>query len=1160
MIDLRSFLQANQQPSIATDSTGSILGFNRSSEKMLDLKSGQWEGKNITAIFPAVKDLFIPGQNRQDTFQAFQKLENDAVPDRHIGIRAYRLLQAEEEYFWFVLEPKEEPAINEILPEIVTLSGDNHVRNLSEKSKSELSEFQILAEGILDVVTWLDPDGNVLYQSPSFRELLGYEPDDFMHIDTLDDLIHPDDLRRFKVVRQKKTRKKEKNYRIKYRVKNKQGDFRWIESQIRNLFDEAGQIRNIIFTSRDISDHQLALEKLQESQTMYQYLAENSSDVIIRLDGNHQITYISPSCFQLFGYEPGEINTFFDCIGAGDRPAYMESWQNSLDQRENFHINRLRLNHKEGSQVWAEIITRREYDKKGGIVQSIVNIRDISDRIRNQLEVEKIKERYQLAVEAGHTGIWDYSFGDNQLIVDDSLKNLLGYKGNEIIDNAFFWEKLIADEDRKELKHAIDTNIRQGKSYFEETFRMIHRHRVLLWVLGRGKIFYEQGEPYRIVCSVTDITDRKEASEQLRRTLINFKAIFDAFPDLFFRVDRIGDFLEIMAGESSDFGITNITEFEGRNIQEAFPQSEYLKLYDCLQQTFDSRNVEKCEYHLKVSGRKKYYEARMIAITGDEAIGIVRDITEAVKINKELFSAKRTAEEALNAKENFLSMMSHEIRTPLNVVIGMIYLLLEQDPRPDQLKFIHTMKFSADNLLSLINDLLDFSKIKAGKIVFERSDFNLREIIQNIYNSYKLQMDSSRVNVVLDIEEDLPVMVYGDSKRLSQILNNLLSNAQKFTESGEIGISVTKNKAEGSTVWIDFRISDTGIGIGEKKIKDIFKPFEQGEPDISRKYGGTGLGLAIVKQLVDLQEGSIQVQSRTGTGSVFMITLPFEKLKKSSDAEEERRKIGEGIRLMESLNVLYADDVHSNLFLMKGYADLWKFQLDTADNGQETLNLFRKNSYDLILLDLQMPGMNGFEIAREMREVEGSIGVHTPILAITGDISDSTLAHIYKAGMEDYLSKPVDPKIMLEKICRWHQKGRNEGSSSEMNDDPEVTVDPAGIQFIEFQQVDYLYEEVPDQYSQYIRQLIREFRTNLELIRIALAEENFDEFRRIRHSMKSNIKLLKMYPLQALLNEIKEKFSQSHLPPGGGSYYDQVEKMINRILGILDSKLTIISG
>jgi len=1018
MIDLPSFIQANQHPAIATNSTGIILSLNQHSEKILDLKREQWDGQPIGSLLPAVKGFFIPGHPDQDRFQYSQKFSINKKRVRHLEIRVNKLVEEGESFYWFSLDEKKE-----------------------RTSELEHEKFQLLTESILDVVTWLDVEGNILYQSPSFSELLGYEPKDFKRINDFNELIHPDDKRHFQVTWQKKNREKEKNYRITYRIRKKDGEFRWFESHIRNLIESDGKLKNIVFTSRDITDHQLALGKLRESQ----------------------------------------------------------------------------------------------------------------------LEVEKIKERYQLAVEAGHTGVWDYSFMKNQLIVDESLKTLLGYKENEEIDDVIFWEKLVAEEDRKDLRNAIDSNIRQGKSYFEETFRMVHRHRVLLWVLGRGKIFYKKGEPFRIVCSVTDITDRKEASEQLRKTLVNFKAVFDAFPDLFFRLDRIGDFLEIMAGDSSDFGITNITGFEGRNLQEAFPESEYLKLYNCLQHTFESRQVEKCEYRLKVNEAKKYYEARMIAITDDEAIGIVRDITESIKINKELFSAKRTAEDALNAKDEFLSMMSHEIRTPLNVVIGMIYLLLEQDPRPDQLKFINTLKFSADNLLSLINDLLDFSKIKAGKIVFEKSDFELREFIQNICNSYKLQLDSSKVNVTLDFDDDLPEEVYGDSKRLTQILNNLLSNAQKFTEKGEIEISVKLNRIKNHKIWIDFIVRDTGIGISKKKIKAIFEPFEQGELDTAKNYGGTGLGLTIVKQLVELQNGHIKVRSKSGEGSTFQCTLPFERFHEQTESKHQRLEESSLIKSMESMNILYADDVNSNLFLMKGYADLWKFNLNTADNGQDTLTLFKENSYDVILLDLQMPVINGFDIAREMREIERSIGVYTPILAVTGDITDATVKKIYEAGMDDYLSKPVNPKIMIEKIGRLKINKRGDLADESRQEPQETSTNTTG-EILEFQQVDFLYEEVPDQYVQYINLLIKEFKTNLQLIRTGLIEENFDEFRRIRHSMKSNMKLLKILPLQKLLDEIKEKFSSSQLPPAGGSYPEQVENMITKILEILESKLKVLSS
>jgi PAS domain S-box-containing protein len=772
-----------------------------------------------------------------------------------------------------------------------------------------------------------------------------------------------------------------------------------------------------------------------------------------------------------------------------------------------------------------------------------------------QLDLEKSKERYQLAVEAGHIGIWDYSFKKKRLYIDNSLKNLLGYESEDGINEKYFWDHLVAAEDINTLKEAIRKHVQEGKSYFEQTFKMIHKRRVALWVLGRGKIIYEQREPVRIICSITDITDKIEANEQLRNALINFKAIFDAFPDLFFRLNKLGDFLEVMAGESIQKSVLDIKDFEGKNMKDALPTAVYDKVYDCLQRSFQSGKVELCEYKLDETDGENSYEARIIAIKENEAIGIVRNITEAVRTNQELIKAKKTAEKALNAKDEFLSMMSHEIRTPLNVVIGMTYLLLQQDPNPDQLKLINTLKFSSDNLLRLINDLLDFSKIKAGKLVFENIDYNLKEFIWNIYESYKLQLDRTRVKLKLKIDDEIPTYVNGDYNRLAQILNNLLSNAQKFTDNGQIKIDLKLLKKSRGYCTIQFIISDTGIGIPKDKIEAIFEPFQQGEEHVSRRYGGTGLGLAIVRQLIELLGGSIEVTSKQGKGSKFKIVLPLKIVHEDKIGERDESPDAFA-REVQNLKILYAEDVTSNQFLMKGYADLWKFELDIASNGLEAIELFVENDYDVILLDLQMPVLDGFQTAARMREIESFKERLTPILAVTGDVSETTILALADSGMNDYISKPINPKMMIEKIQEM------------LRDEKSDTIDPARSESestcdksesINFEDVDYLYGEVPTQYIKLINLLLKEFTTYKTNMIKALKEESFDEFRQIRHSMRSNMRLLHMHQMEKLVDRIRDEFVNSSLPPGGGSFVKQIEHGFDDLLKEMEEKLHVLT-
>jgi len=899
-------------------------------------------------------------------------------------------------------------------------------------------------------------------------------------------------------------------------------------------------------------------DKQVRDKNFYKKILSQSRDVILQLDSGNRIVYISPSCFQLMGYEPAEIlieKKFGHFICEEDKKSFELIWKQSLRHRDKFLVNRFRIIQKSGTPVWVEVHVEREYDTRGRLVQSIANLRNISDRINYQLELEKVRDRYQLAVEAGHNGIWDYSFREKRLFVDNSLKSLLGYNPEDHIDEQFLRDRLLDPKDLPVLKNAIDQHIQEGKSYFEETFKMNHKSRVSLWVLARGKIFYVGGKPERIICSVTDITEKINSNERLRNALINFKAIFDAFPDLFFRINKLGDFLEVMAGESADHSAYNIKSYEGKNMKDAFPSNAYLNVYECLQRSFQNRKVELCEYDLEENGKANNYEARIIAITEDEAIGIVRNITDAVHTNMELVRARKTAEEALNAKEDFLSMMSHEIRTPLNVVIGMTYLLLEQNPNPDQLRLINTLKFSSDNLLRLINDLLDFSKIKAGKLVFENIDFNLKEFIWNIFESYKLQLDSSRVELALNIDEKIPAYVNGDYSRLTQILNNLLSNAQKFTDQGRISIDLNLLSKDKDTVRIKFEISDTGIGISPQKLDTIFEPFHQGETHISRRYGGTGLGLAIVKQLIGLLGGNISVSSEQNTGSKFTVELPYGVVDKDKIAVKDEA-LDTLANEIQNIKILYAEDVSSNQFLMKGYADLWKFELDIASNGEEAVQLFVEKSYNVVLLDLQMPIMDGFQAAERIREIESLTNKRTPILAVTGDISEMTIKAISKTGMNDYISKPINPKVMIEKI---QEMLREAITPSLANTPVELDQVTDTDQLINFSEVDYLYGEVPTQYVMLINLLLGEFSTYKTNLAKALKEENFDEFRQIRHSMKSNMRLLQMCRMEILVDKIRNEFVNNSLPPGGGIYVNKVENCFDALLEQFEEKLKVLT-
>lgn len=404
----------------------------------------------------------------------------------------------------------------------------------------------------------------------------------------------------------------------------------------------------------------------------------------------------------------------------------------------------------------------------------------------------------------------------------------------------------------------------------------------------------------------------------------------------------------------------------------------------------------------------------------DDLIYIIKflqkQINKAKELETQLILSKELAENAASSKSQFLSTMSHEIRTPMNAVIGFTHLLLQLNPRPEQAEYLQLLKFSAENLLVLINDILDFSKIEAGRIEFEEADFLIKELVSNIRLALLQKAEEKNIQLKLLIDQDLPNAVNGDPVRLGQILTNLISNALKFTEEGKVTIVASLNKKTNEHTIIDFEVSDTGIGISPDKLENIFESFTQASADTTRNFGGTGLGLTITKKLLELMGSEIKVTSELGRGSVFYFTLA---LKNSSMqfAGHLNDHLSMDEKSLKGVKVLIAEDNQINVILAKQYMKLWDIECDVAENGLIALAMVQTNNYDMVLMDLQMPEMDGYQATSAIRKLRGEKYKTLPIIALTAsamlDIKDKAFA----VGMNDYISKPFNPKDLYKKIA-----------------------------------------------------------------------------------------------------------------------------------------------
>lgn len=382
----------------------------------------------------------------------------------------------------------------------------------------------------------------------------------------------------------------------------------------------------------------------------------------------------------------------------------------------------------------------------------------------------------------------------------------------------------------------------------------------------------------------------------------------------------------------------------------------------------------------------------------------------------ELESTRKELEQSNKAKSEFLATMSHEIRTPMNAIMGMTHLLQKDQPRSDQLEPLNILDFSGKTLLTLIDDVLDFSKIEAGRIEFEHIEFNLEQLLSTIIDTFKALAINKKVSLKSNIENNLHYTLYGDPARLTQILNNLLGNAIKFTELGYVSLEVNKLKETKDHISLQFVVKDTGIGIPEERIATIFESFTQGSGSTKRLYGGTGLGLSISKQLIELQGGSLHLESELGKGTVFFVEMGFEKTKSKFSADKHNEIAQSILNNYKHIKVLLAEDNIVNQKVMYRFFERWGINLTIVENGKEAVDLVKTMNFDLILMDLQMPIMDGYEATEIIRSMKDTSKNKIPIIALTAAALSEVKKEVYASGMNDFVTKPFDPIELQKKM------------------------------------------------------------------------------------------------------------------------------------------------
>ncbi|UII25691.1 ATP-binding protein [Fulvivirga maritima] len=638
-------------------------------------------------------------------------------------------------------------------------------------------------------------------------------------------------------------------------------------------------------------------------------------------------------------------------------------------------------------------------------------------RAKNEADFKVEKLRF--LTHAVNVGLFEKSVVEGIESWSDELYRILGYEPGEIKGTVRNLFSRIHPSDKEKIQKLTYCEDCQKKVTILE-IRLKTKRMGYKWFEVAGNIKRDQkGKVQLLIGRVLDIHERKVAENQL-------KAFIEYAPATIAMFNKDIEYIAASNKWLKDYLLTD-TEIIGKTLYETFPTMnlEYWKEVHekCLQGHTESNDGEFFEQIVVGKSMWLKWEVRPWYISEDEIGGLMvltEDITETKQRNIELKRAKENAEKASQAKAQFLATMSHEIRTPLNAINGLSHLLMSENPRPDQLDHLKLLKFSGDNLLSLINDILDINKIEAGKIRLEKSVFGLEQLINNIKNSLIYKAQENLVELKIDYDNSLPKYFLGDSTRMSQIIYNLVGNAIKFTHEGEVKIGLKVVDRYRDQYKIRFSVKDNGIGISKENHAKIFDSFEQANERISKSYGGTGLGLYITRKLLHLMGSEIAVISEEGVGSEFYFDIYLEKGEASED--EVNYQVGVEDIKSQSIKALVVEDNTANQILISKFLEKAKVSFDIANNGEEALVLIESQAYDMILMDLRMPRMDGYKASKHIRNMEGEYYQKVPIIALTADVFSEVQDKAYGAGMTDYMSKPFKPSSLYEILYKYSGK------------------------------------------------------------------------------------------------------------------------------------------